>query len=261
MIARAKADSTTLEAVTWLEEPRVRANAERRNFEVTFDTATNHIKVERLNPDASKTLILDHELPDGTKFVKFAGTPDTPDLFGNASAVDFDGPAPHMFASDGSFTDANGDPSNGTIFIGKTGRTETGRAVTIFGATGLLRPLETGRESMELMSANGGAPVRMRQSADGVLVDRGHGRDPRAHCWRVVARRGGGARLQTVGSSSAMLIAREKAREAVESVHSARDTGELSWSRVRNVADGGAFLNGAQDVQNARPGRLGEHRG
>jgi prepilin-type N-terminal cleavage/methylation domain-containing protein len=139
MIARAKADSTTLEAVTWLEEPRTRANAERRNFEVTFDTATNHIKVERVNPDASKTLVLDRELPGGTKFVKFAGTPDTPDLFGNASAVDFDGPAPHMFASDGSFTDANGDPSNGTIFMGKTGRIETARAVTLFGATGLLR--------------------------------------------------------------------------------------------------------------------------
>ena len=139
MIARAKADSTTLEAVTWLEEPRTRANAERRNFEVTFDTATNHIKVQRVNPDASKTLILDRELPGGTKFVKFAGTPDTPDLFGNASAVDFDGPAPHMFASDGSFTDANGDPSNGTIFMGKTGRIETARAVTLFGATGLLR--------------------------------------------------------------------------------------------------------------------------
>ena len=53
-----------------------------------------------------------------------------------------------------------------------------------------------------------------------------------------------------------MLIAREKAREAVESVHSARDTGELSWSRVRNVADGGAFLNGAQDVKMPGPDGL-----
>ena len=65
-----------------------------------------------------------------------------------------------------------------------------------------------------------------------------------------------GLGLQTVSGSSAMLIAREKAREAVESVHSARDTGELSWSRVRNVADGGAFMNGARDVPHAGPGRL-----
>jgi type II secretory pathway pseudopilin PulG len=139
MVARAKANSISLEALTWLEEPRVRANAERRNFEVTFDTATNRIRVDRVNPDATKTLVLNRELPGDMKFLKFAGTPDTPDLFGNASAIDFDGPAPHMFASDGSFTDANGDPSNGTIFIGKTGQPETGRAITVFGTTGLLR--------------------------------------------------------------------------------------------------------------------------
>ena len=139
MIARAKASSTSLEALTWLEEPRNRANAERRNFEVTFNTTTNHIKVQRVNPDASRTLVLDRELPDGMKFMKFTGTPDTPDLFGNATVVDFDGPAPHMFTSDGSFTDANGDPSNGTIFMGRTGQVETGRAITIYGVTGFLR--------------------------------------------------------------------------------------------------------------------------
>jgi prepilin-type N-terminal cleavage/methylation domain-containing protein len=55
--------------------------------------------------------------------------------------------------------------------------------------------------------------------------------------------------LQTAASSSPMLIAREKAREAVESVHSARDTGELAWSRARNVNDGGVFLNGLQNIR------------
>jgi type IV pilus modification protein PilV len=57
--------------------------------------------------------------------------------------------------------------------------------------------------------------------------------------------------VQTLASSSAMLIAREKAREAVEAVHSARDTGELSWSRVQNEANGGVFLDGMQDVREA----------
>jgi prepilin-type N-terminal cleavage/methylation domain-containing protein len=55
--------------------------------------------------------------------------------------------------------------------------------------------------------------------------------------------------LQTVASSSSMLIAREKAREAVESVHTARDTGELAWNRVQNVGDGGDFLDGPQDIR------------
>lgn len=55
--------------------------------------------------------------------------------------------------------------------------------------------------------------------------------------------------LKTVGTSSTQLIAREKAREAVESVHAARDTGRLSWPNIRNVADGGIFLAGAQSLR------------
>lgn len=58
-----------------------------------------------------------------------------------------------------------------------------------------------------------------------------------------------------VGASTPMLLAREKAREAIESVHAARDTGEASWATIRNVADGGVFLDGAQPIRN--PGNDG----
>ena len=61
--------------------------------------------------------------------------------------------------------------------------------------------------------------------------------------------------LRRVGSSSNQLIAREKAREAIESVHAARDTGRLSWGSIRNVADGGIFLAGAQSLK--QPGADG----
>jgi hypothetical protein len=57
--------------------------------------------------------------------------------------------------------------------------------------------------------------------------------------------------LASIASSSAMLIAREKAREAVESVHSARDTGELAWGRANNVSAGGIFLDGWQPIRQA----------
>lgn len=139
MISRAKADSTGLEVLTWLEAARNRANAERRNFEVTFDTGTRRIRIERIEPDLDKTPILDRELPDRMEFLQLSGAPDTPDRFGNAAAVDLDGPGPHMFTSDGAFVDANGDPSNGTIFVSKGNQTETARAITVFGTTGLLR--------------------------------------------------------------------------------------------------------------------------
>jgi prepilin-type N-terminal cleavage/methylation domain-containing protein len=52
-----------------------------------------------------------------------------------------------------------------------------------------------------------------------------------------------------MATSSANLIAREKAREAVESVHTARDTRTITWAQIRNVSDGGIFLNGAQSVK------------
>ena len=53
-----------------------------------------------------------------------------------------------------------------------------------------------------------------------------------------------------MATSSPMLIAREKAREAVESVHAARDTGELAWNTVLNVGTGaGVFRVGAQALR------------
>lgn len=55
--------------------------------------------------------------------------------------------------------------------------------------------------------------------------------------------------VQRMTASTAQLLAREKAREAIESVHAARDTGEASWATIRNVADGGVFLDGDQPIK------------
>jgi prepilin-type N-terminal cleavage/methylation domain-containing protein len=65
--------------------------------------------------------------------------------------------------------------------------------------------------------------------------------------------------MNHLAGSSASLIAREKAREAVESVHTARDTKTIAWCRIRNAgtptgcADGasGAFLTGATSLTSA----------
>lgn len=50
--------------------------------------------------------------------------------------------------------------------------------------------------------------------------------------------------VQRVAASSPSLIAREKAREAMESVHTARDNGLLTWALVNNTSNGGAFVPG-----------------
>jgi hypothetical protein len=52
-----------------------------------------------------------------------------------------------------------------------------------------------------------------------------------------------------VAGSTPGIIAREKAREAVESVHTARDTGAVSWAKIRNVAQGGVFVPGPQPMK------------
>jgi Tfp pilus assembly protein FimT len=137
-IASAKGDGSVAAAVSALETAKSRAVAERRNFRLTF-TSPNHIVVDRIEvPSGTATRISDTVLESGQQFLKFS-IPDTPDHFGGAAAVTFSGTSPVMFTSDGSLIDANGDVVNGTIFLGVPSRTESARAVTIFGVTGLMR--------------------------------------------------------------------------------------------------------------------------
>jgi len=64
------------------------------------------------------------------------------------------------------------------------------------------------------------------------------------------------AGVQQMGASTPMMLAREKAREAIESVHAARDTGTASWESIRNQADGGVFLDDAIAIKNPGPDGL-----
>ena len=65
-----------------------------------------------------------------------------------------------------------------------------------------------------------------------------------------------GLGLRAMNGSKAVLTAREKAREAVESVHTARDTGLLTWTKIQNVPAGGVFLAGAQALTTPGPDGL-----
>lgn len=64
----------------------------------------------------------------------------------------------------------------------------------------------------------------------------------------------GGAMTMGVGISSAntsqeQLIAKQKAREALESVFTARNTQNIAWADLRNVGGGGIFLDGWQAMR------------
>ncbi len=51
-------------------------------------------------------------------------------------------------------------------------------------------------------------------------------------------------------------VAKEKASEAIESVFTSRDTRTILWNQVRNVGNGGIFLNGPQPLRSQGPDGL-----
>lgn len=57
----------------------------------------------------------------------------------------------------------------------------------------------------------------------------------------------GGAKRLT--GSQDQFLASQRAAEAAESVFKARDNRTLTWAQIRNVSQGGIFLDGAQDVK------------
>ena len=52
-----------------------------------------------------------------------------------------------------------------------------------------------------------------------------------------------------LGNGESLLVAKEKAAEAIESVFMSRDTGVITWNQVRNQSQGGIFQDGAQAIQ------------
>lgn len=57
------------------------------------------------------------------------------------------------------------------------------------------------------------------------------------------------AGVQKSTSAPFEVLATQKAAEAVESVFAARDSHTIHWASMKNVADGGVFLNGPQPMK------------
>ena len=124
----------------------------RRYVQVSFPgypgTNPNQIQITALNhltQNAGADRIITTLTLTGTViFQKFTGVPDTPDAFGNTTAVNFEGvdggpTAGMMFQPDGTFVDTTGNYVNGTAFFGISNYLTTPRAVTVLGATGRVK--------------------------------------------------------------------------------------------------------------------------
>ena len=134
----AKADSGVQQVESALRVAREQAIGQRRNVQVAF-VAPNRITVTRVETDGTLTPISSTDLENRLQLILFAGLPDTPDAFGNATPASFGGAASVAFTSEGTFVDQNGDQVNGSVFIGVPNEPTSARAVTIFGPTALIR--------------------------------------------------------------------------------------------------------------------------
>jgi len=111
---------------------------QRREVEVRF-AEPNSISVVRHNVPSGTTVLSTAVLEHHAAFRLFQGIPDTPDGFGNSSAVNFGNAQCVMFTAEGVFKDQAGNLVNGSIFIGQPGKPLSARAITVFAPTAGIR--------------------------------------------------------------------------------------------------------------------------
>jgi prepilin-type N-terminal cleavage/methylation domain-containing protein len=132
-----RGDGALFGVMSQLRQARDLAVARRRSIRVDF-LQPGGIRLTRLDIPAGTTMLNEYHLEGGVRFLKFAGVPDTPDGYGAATAVDFDGSTP-TFTAEGMAVDATGAPLSGTVFLGVPDEPASARAVTLFGGTGQVR--------------------------------------------------------------------------------------------------------------------------
>src|ERR1035441_9205489 len=62
-----------------------------------------------------------------------------------------------------------------------------------------------------------------------------------------------GTAVATTQNAQANLIARQKALQAMESIYTVRNTQQITFSQIGNIASGGIFTNGATQLLSASP--------
>jgi prepilin-type N-terminal cleavage/methylation domain-containing protein len=152
----ARAEAGIGQAMEALRNARETAISQRRNVRVVA-VGLNAMQTLREDIGAGgvvtgTTVLRTVELENRMQFRLEPDVPDTLDGFGwgLASAVAF-GPSPtRMFTSEGTFVNQQGDVLNGTLFLSISGDKLSPRAITIFGATALIRSWRwNGREWVE----------------------------------------------------------------------------------------------------------------
>jgi prepilin-type N-terminal cleavage/methylation domain-containing protein len=138
-VRHARAESGIAQALDMFRSAREVAISQRRNVAVQF-IGNDALRTVRINiPGPATTVLRTVQLENRMRFLLVPGLPDTPDRFGNAAAISFGPTNQWMFTSEGTFVDANGDVLNGTLFLGIPDQINSARAISVFGATALIR--------------------------------------------------------------------------------------------------------------------------
>ena len=144
----AQVDAEMRSVIATVRQAREFAIANRRYVQISFP-ANNQIAVTEMNTLTPGAGVVNPVLTTLTLTPQFVfnldGMPDTPDGFGNAGPIVFEGivngPVGGMvFQSDGELLDGGTFlPINGSIFMGYPALPSTARAVTVLGTTGRVR--------------------------------------------------------------------------------------------------------------------------
>jgi type II secretory pathway pseudopilin PulG len=127
--------------IAQMNAARELAITQRRNMRLTF--SNGKVDIIRENIPGAPTTISSVLFEGGVVFTTVSGLPDTPDGFGNSSAVVFPtaiGTPPEVkFSPEGTFINQDGLTLNGSIFVALPNQKMSARAVTIMGTTGRIR--------------------------------------------------------------------------------------------------------------------------
>jgi prepilin-type N-terminal cleavage/methylation domain-containing protein len=148
----AKADTTMRQVLEQMRQAREFSIANRRYVQITFPLVSGNYQVTmtELNavpfgPGGANVVLSTMPVQPPSTFYIFPHSADTPDGYGNASSIEFEGtnggpPGGMAFQSDGTLVDlATFQPINGSLFLGVQNQPATARAVTVLGSTGRVR--------------------------------------------------------------------------------------------------------------------------
>jgi prepilin-type N-terminal cleavage/methylation domain-containing protein len=155
IMADADMDAAMRQVIDQIRQAREYSITNRRYVQVAFPTVTlgggtrYEVVVTQMNSDTpgagTTNPVLTTTIIEAPAQYLLLGGPDTPDAFGNTSAIEFEGTSGGpvggmLFQSDGELVDGSTfQPINGTVFLGNPGTATSARAITVLGSTGRVR--------------------------------------------------------------------------------------------------------------------------